>query len=163
MKDLLKWTGGNSLVNRQIFVSNNGLLPFNFSFSMNQFSISDIETLSGIKAHTLRIWEQRYNFLTPARKESRHRIYSNDDLKSILRISYLYHKGLKISKIAALSEEEICKRSLQTDGHRVDFEIYLNRLTEASIDLNQELFEEIIEQVISQAGYESSVLKVFFP
>ena len=130
---------------------------------MNQFSISDIETLSGIKAHTLRIWEQRYKFLTPARKESRHRIYSNEDLKSILRISYLYHKGLKISKIAALSEEEICKRSLQTDGHRVDFEIYLNRLTEASIDLNQELFEEIIDQVISQAGYESSVLKVFFP
>jgi MerR family transcriptional regulator, light-induced transcriptional regulator len=131
--------------------------------NMNQFSISDIETLSGIKAHTLRIWEQRYKFLTPARKESRHRIYSNEDLKSILRISYLYHKGLKISKIAALSEQEICKRSLETEGHKLDFEIYINRLTEASIDLNQELFEEITDQVVSQAGYESSVLKVFFP
>jgi MerR family transcriptional regulator, light-induced transcriptional regulator len=130
---------------------------------MNQFSISDIETLSGIKAHTLRIWEQRYKFLTPGRKESRHRIYSNEDLKSILRISYLYHKGLKISKIAALTEEEIRRRSLQPEGHRLDFEIYINQLTEASIDLNQDLFEEIVDQVISQLGYESGVLKVFFP
>jgi MerR family transcriptional regulator, light-induced transcriptional regulator len=130
---------------------------------MNQFSISDIETLSGIKAHTLRIWEQRYKFLNPGRKESRHRIYSNEDLKSILRISYLYHKGLKISKIAALSEEEIRIRSLQPEGQFLDFEIYINRLTEASIDLDQDLFEQIIDQVISQVGYEPGVLKVFFP
>jgi len=130
---------------------------------MNQFSISDIETLSGIKAHTLRIWEQRYKFLNPGRKESRHRIYNNEDLKSILRISYLYHKGLKISKIAALSDEEIRSKSLQTDGHRLDYEIYINQLTEASIDLNEEKFEDIINTLISQIGYESSVTKVFFP
>src|SRR6478735_11679025 len=131
--------------------------------SMNQFSISDIETLCGIKAHTLRIWEQRYKFLTPGRKESRHRIYSNDDLKFILRVSYLYHKGLKISKIAALTEEEIRMKSLQPEGKPLDFEIYINQLTEASIDLNQERFEEIIEKLIAKHGYESSVVKVFFP
>ena len=74
---------------------------------MNRFTIRDIENLSGIKAHTLRIWEQRYNFMTPKRKESNHRFYDNEDLKHILRISYLYHSGRKISKIAYMAAKEI--------------------------------------------------------
>lgn len=67
---------------------------------MNHFTIKDIENLSGIKAHTLRIWEQRYQLFIPKRKESKHRYYDNEDLKHILRISQLYHNGVKISKIA---------------------------------------------------------------
>lgn len=130
---------------------------------MNQFSISDIETLSGIKAHTLRIWEQRYNLMSPTRKKSRHRIYNNEDLKYILRISYLYHKGLKISKIAALSEEEIRSRSLDMDQHELDYAIYINQLTESSIDLNQERFEEVFILMVGQLGYEASVTNVLFP
>ena len=58
---------------------------------MEYFTIKDIENLSGIKAHTLRIWEQRYELFTPQRKESQHRIYDNEDLKQLLRISFLYH------------------------------------------------------------------------
>ena len=79
---------------------------------MNFFSISDIESLTGIKAHTLRIWEQRYKMFNPKRKESRHRQYDNEDLKYILRIAFLYNNGYKISKIAGFSEEEIKKLAL---------------------------------------------------
>ena len=75
---------------------------------MNHFTIKDIENLCGIKAHTLRIWEQRYNKLfVPKRKQSQHRIYDNDDLKELLRISFLYHNGHKISRIAELNPEQI--------------------------------------------------------
>ncbi len=78
---------------------------------MNHFTIKDIENLSGIKAHTFRIWEQRYNICMPQRKDSNHRFYDGNDLKNILRISYLYHRGSKISKIAAYEANDLSKHS----------------------------------------------------
>ena len=80
---------------------------------MNHFSIKDIENLSGIKAHTLRIWEQRYQLFVPKRKESKHRYYDNEDLKHILRISQLYHNGIKISKIAQLPPASIRSMTME--------------------------------------------------
>lgn len=74
---------------------------------MVRYSIKDLENYTEIKAHTIRIWEQRYNLLTPKRTESNIRYYSNEDLKKILNINLLYINGLKISKIAQLSEDEI--------------------------------------------------------
>ena len=74
---------------------------------MQSFSIRNIELLTGIKAHTLRIWEQRYDFFKAPRKESKQRFYSNEDLQKLLCLSFLYHNGWKISRIAALSDEEI--------------------------------------------------------
>ncbi len=71
---------------------------------MNLFTIKDIENLSGIKAHTWRIWEQRYGLGIAQRKDSNHRYFDNENLKQVLRISFLYHNGMKISKIAALEE-----------------------------------------------------------
>ena len=65
---------------------------------MNSFTIKDIESLTGIKAHTIRIWEQRYNVLKPKRKDTNHRVYDNRDLKHIMRIAYLYRHGYKISR-----------------------------------------------------------------
>ena len=79
---------------------------------MQQFSIRQLEHLSGIKAHTIRIWEKRYKIITPERSNGKHRMYSNEDLKSLLRIVYLYNKGLKISKIARLKEQIIQERRL---------------------------------------------------
>ncbi len=79
---------------------------------MNELSIKDLELLTGIKAHTLRIWEQRYKIITPKRKQSNHRYYDADDLKLVLQINELYNNGYKISRIAELSPEEIKKLSL---------------------------------------------------
>ena len=71
------------------------------------FSIKDLENLSGIKAHTIRIWEKRYNLLSPERTQTNIRMYSLLSLQKLLNITLLYENGLKISKIAQLTNEEI--------------------------------------------------------
>lgn len=83
---------------------------------MNTFSIRDIENLTGIKAHTLRIWEKRYGIVIPPTAPGKHRVYDNNDLKHILRISSLYHQGIKISRIAEMSIDEIKKNTLPNEG-----------------------------------------------
>ena len=130
---------------------------------MNVFSISDMESLSGIKAHTLRIWEHRYKILIPKRKASSHRTYDNEDLKSILRITYLYNKGYKISKIAALTPEQISKLTLQLQPGSDNFDIFINQLTEASLDFDQVKFEKILHNLVLHIGFEKSIMKVLFP
>lgn len=64
----------------------------------DSFSIKDLENLSGIKAHTIRIWEKRYNLLTPDRTDTNIRTYSIKSLQKLLNISLLYENGYKISK-----------------------------------------------------------------
>ena len=82
---------------------------------MHYFTIRDVENLSGIKAHTLRIWEQRYGLCICKRKESQHRYYDNEDLKYVLRIAYLYHHGYRISRIAELNAVQI-KEEVSNDA-----------------------------------------------
>ena len=130
---------------------------------MNFFSISDIENLTGIKAHTLRIWEQRYNLLNPKRRESRHRMYDNEDLKYILRIAYLYHSGYKISKIAALPIEDIQKLALETNSGKENYQVFINQLTESSIDFDQPRFEKILHNLILHLVFERTIVQILFP
>ena len=129
---------------------------------MNTFSIKDIENLSGIKAHTIRIWEQRYNIFHPKRKESKHRFYDNEDLKQILRVSLLYHNGYKISRIAALKEDQIKELTL---NHHISnpYDLFITQLVEASIDFDQERFEKIFHNIILYFGFEKSFLNVVYP
>ena len=74
---------------------------------MSTYSIRDIEQLSGIKAHTIRIWEQRYNFIKPKRTDTNIRYYDDEDLKLILNISLLKDNGHKISKISKMPIEDL--------------------------------------------------------
>ena len=106
------------------------------------FTIRDIENMTGIKAHTLRIWEQRYQMLIPARKTGNHRLYNNDDLKQLLKVSTLYHNGYKISKIAALSKEDLNRHVLDTIIIKDPYQLYVNSLLDASIDLDPNEFEK---------------------
>ncbi len=130
---------------------------------MNHFTIRDIENLCGIKAHTLRIWEQRYKLFVPKRKESQHRIYDNDDLKELLRIAFLYHSGYKISKIAELSSEEIQQliqsSCIKDDNH----ELFLHQLIEAGMDFDKEKFEKIVNFLVVRIGLEKCITTIFFP
>lgn len=128
---------------------------------MNQFSIRDIEMLSGIKAHTLRIWEQRHGFNFCKRKESLHRYYDNDDLKQILQISYLYHHGYKISKIAKLSAAEISEIA-PTSFIPVTNPV-VDTLIQACIDYNENVFSEELERAINTSGLEEALLHVIYP
>ncbi|MEJ7766753.1 MAG: MerR family transcriptional regulator [Chitinophagaceae bacterium] len=129
---------------------------------MNNFTIKDIERLSGIKAHTLRIWEQRHGLCFCKRKESKHRYYDNEDLKEILRIAFLYHNGYKVSKIATLSKDQIKLLSV-TATLEGNFDIYINQMIESSIDFDQARFEKIIHHAFLQLGFEKSVAKVLYP
>ena len=129
---------------------------------MNQFTIKDIENLSGIKAHTWRIWEQRYGLGMPQRKESNHRFYDNENLKQILRISYLYHTGTKISKIASFEPDELRDRALASTSDENQHEYYLKELVEASIDLDEERFERTFVEAIERLGLENTFLKVLY-
>jgi MerR family transcriptional regulator, light-induced transcriptional regulator len=124
---------------------------------MNTFTIRDIENLSGIKAHTLRVWEQRYDIIRPMRKNSNHRLYGINDLKQILRISYLYHHGYKISRIAEMNETEIRKLSLEFNlktGH----EIFINQMMDASLDFDDNLFRKVLDDAMSHLGVEKAVV-----
>jgi DNA-binding transcriptional MerR regulator len=130
---------------------------------MNYFTIRDIENLSGIKAHTLRVWEQRYKICIPKRKDSNHRFYDSDDLKSILKISYLYHRGLKISKIAGYDVPEmnrVAEANFKLDKTN---EHYISRLLEASIDFDETKFENVFNEALIQNGIEVTMADIVYP
>ncbi|HWJ29254.1 MAG TPA: MerR family transcriptional regulator [Flavisolibacter sp.] len=95
---------------------------------MQTFTIRDIENLTGIKAHTIRIWEQRYNFFTPKSKESHHRHYDNEDLKMMMRIAFLHHNGWKVSKIAKLSQDQITEVVRNTALKTGAYSNYVNKM-----------------------------------
>jgi MerR family transcriptional regulator, light-induced transcriptional regulator len=130
---------------------------------MNSFSIRDIENLCGIKAHTLRIWEQRYNLLCPKRKAGNHRMYDCEDLRYLLRIAYLYHNGHKISTIAKLSEAEVCQLALSQTVSGGSSEIFINHLMEASMDFEPERFDKVLHNIILHMGFEKAITQVVYP
>lgn len=130
---------------------------------MYYFTIRDIENLCGIKAHTLRVWEQRYDFFTPKRKESKHRVYDNEDLKQLLRISFLYHQGWKVSHLSQLSPEQALSEVHQFQTGKSTFDYYINQLLEKAIDFDKESFEQLLQNIIHQIGFETCVEQVCYP
>ncbi len=130
---------------------------------METFSIRDIERLSGIKAHTLRMWEVRYGLVMPHRKESKHRFYTNDDLRHILRISWLYHQGYKISHIGSLSEKAIARLIEKEVSSGSFFEDQTNDLLSASIQMNEVLMESTLYRCTMQLGMERTLVQVVYP
>src|ERR1700750_1867721 len=130
---------------------------------MQLFTIRDIENLTGIKAHTLRIWEQRHGIMAGDRESGQHRSYSNDDLKHLLKIATLYHNGYKISKIAALSDEEISKLAIDTLVIKNPFDLYVTQMLEAAVDFEESRFEQVMNSCIVHYGFEKAVFQVLFP
>lgn len=130
---------------------------------MHVFTIRDIENLTGIKAHTLRIWEQRYDLMNPERKTGNHRLYSNEDLKHLLKIATLYHGGHKISKIAALTAEQINQFTLDTLVIKDPFHLYVNQLLESAIDFDEDRLEKIIHTCLLHYSFDKTIFKVLFP
>ncbi|MEI6947796.1 MerR family transcriptional regulator [Paraflavisolibacter sp. H34] len=130
---------------------------------MQYFAIKDIENLCGIKAHTLRIWEQRYDFFQPKRKGTAHRIYDNDDLKQLLRISFLYHNGWKISKIAALDNQGILEEVRKAEVTPSNYPLYLLQLLEAAVDFNEARFTGLMDEISRQVGFDKCIVEVCYP
>src|SRR5678815_4377017 len=111
---------------------------------MNAFTIKDLENLSGIKAHTIRIWEQRYKFLHPQRTATNIRYYSNDELKTILNIALLNKYGFKISHIDRMPPQEIKERILSLGDPEAIQERIINELVQEMADMDMERFDKII-------------------
>lgn len=130
---------------------------------MNSFTIKDLENLSGIKAHTLRIWEQRYNFLKPERTYTNIRYYSTDELKVILNIALLNKYGFKVSHIDKMSEEERSERILALVNTEAQLERMVNDLVKSMVDINMEGFENVLDAYIRQRGIERTITQIIFP
>ena len=130
---------------------------------MGQYSIKELELLSGIKAHTLRIWEKRYAIITPKRTSTNIRFYSDDDLKKIINVSLLNNRGLKISKLVQLSEEELAQKVLELSEQKHDNEIHIDQLITAMIDMEEESFNSVLKGISQKMGFEAAVLEVLYP
>lgn len=131
--------------------------------NLSRYSISDLERLTGIKAHTIRIWEKRYGIIAPERTDTNIRFYSFDDLQRLLNITFLNRNGYKISHISGMSDSEvrsevnrICEKPGSDDG-------YLSEMIKATNELDEDRFEKILNTSILKLGFEQSFEQVVFP
>lgn len=130
---------------------------------MGKYLIRDIERLSNIKAHTLRVWEQRYGIITPKRSVTNIRYYDDNDLQLVLNISFLNRNGLKISKISKMDPAEISDRVRKISASNLEFPNQVNALIIAMVNLDEERFEKIISTNTLQFGFEKTMLKIVHP
>ncbi|MEI9912679.1 MAG: MerR family transcriptional regulator [Bacteroidota bacterium] len=130
---------------------------------MDAFTIKDLENISGIKAHTIRIWEQRYNFLKPCRSDTNIRYYCNEELKTILNIALLNKYGFKISHIDKMQPGEICSKILELRDAEAINERIVNELVRSMIDLEIYEFECTLNDHIKANGIEATVKEIIFP
>ncbi|WP_128548576.1 MerR family transcriptional regulator [Larkinella soli] len=130
---------------------------------MSNYSIKDLEQLSGIKAHTLRIWEQRYNIISPKRTDTNIRTYDDQDLKLVLNISLLKDHGYKISEISKMSGEEMAHEVVSISDRKLNYPDQIHALTISMIDLDEDRFEKIISTNILQFGFENTMIYIIYP
>jgi MerR family transcriptional regulator, light-induced transcriptional regulator len=130
---------------------------------MNVFTIKDLENLSGIKAHTIRIWEQRYDFLKPSRTGTNIRYYRNQEVKTVLNISLLTKYGYKISHINKMSEQEMKNKVISLSDKDAQEERLVNQLIACMIDLDIESFEKLLDAVILDKGVDKTITRIVFP
>jgi len=130
---------------------------------MSTFSIRDLEHLSGIKAHTIRIWEQRYELIKPKRTDTNIRYYDDHDLKLILNVALLKENGVKISKIAEMTEGEMQREVLNLTERNLRYPEQIHSLTIAMVDLDEERFEKIISTNILKLGFEKTMMNIIYP
>ena len=125
------------------------------------YSIKDLEKLTGIKAHTLRIWEKRYGLLSPERTDTNIRMYCDDDLKKLLNTMVLYNSGQKISAIAKLKEEELHSRVTELTSTNNNYEI--ESMIVSMLDMNEVRFEQVLNSLFLRYGVEKAVLEYIYP
>ncbi|MEL0457051.1 MerR family transcriptional regulator [Flavobacteriaceae bacterium SZ-1-7] len=127
------------------------------------FSIKDLENLTGIKAHTIRIWEKRYNLLEPNRTDTNIRSYNLNSFQKLLNISYLNNNGLKISKIADLKEDEIPVKVREIASRAKVEDHAINALKMAMINFDQVLFYSTYNNLLENKTFSEIFYSVFLP
>lgn len=127
------------------------------------FSIKDLENLSGIKAHTIRIWEKRYNILTPNRTETNIRSYDIGNLRKILNVTFLNEQGYKISRIAKLSDDEIFKMVKNVPASKSEQSRAINSFKIAMINFDQVLFNTTYTALLAKKTFREIFHEIFLP
>lgn len=130
---------------------------------MASYSIKELENLSGIKAHTIRIWEKRYGIIKPARTDTNIRCYCDNDLKSLLNIAILNRYGMRISDISKLSDSELTEKVINVSSDSSNAENNIENLIVAMVEMDEYKFDRILSRYIMHEGFENSVIRVIFP
>jgi len=130
---------------------------------MSLYTIRELEKISGIKAHTIRIWEKRYGLISPDRTPTNIRKYTDSDLKKLLNVALLNKNGLKISKIASLSEEVINKHVNDLITESPECNNFSEGLTMAMMEMDEYVFEQLLSRAVMRYGFEDAVIKVVYP
>lgn len=126
------------------------------------YSIKDLEVLSGVKAHTIRIWEKRYHLLTPSRTDTNIRFYDDIDLRKIINVSLLVNNGTKISKVARFDDVKMKESVLEITRKNTSEQDYIERLILHMLNFDNIAFYNLVDEIIKQKGLEESFTKVFF-
>ena len=130
----------------------------------SQYSIKDLERITGIKAHTIRIWEKRYSVVNPERTESNIRHYCDTDLKRLLNISVLVNNGFKISRVACMDEPDLSEKILELNNvHSPERGGMAESLIVAMIDMDEIKFEKVLNNSIIKIGFEETLFSVIYP
>ncbi len=129
----------------------------------DKYFIKDIENITGIKAYTLRIWEQRYGMLVPKRTETNIRYYEEDDLKYMMNIAILNANGIKISRIAQMDREEVQQKNLSISENNSGHQSQISALSSAMFDFDEREFNKILSINILQLGMEQTTTNIIFP
>ncbi|MDP5027167.1 MAG: MerR family transcriptional regulator [Flavobacterium sp.] len=129
----------------------------------NVFSIKDLENLSGIKAHTIRIWEKRYNVLEPMRSDTNIRSYDIKNLQKLLNIVLLHNYGYKISKIATLDHAQINKLSNDIISEKSAKNHAISTFKMAMMNFDQSLFFNTYNELLNEKTFKEVFYTVFIP
>ncbi len=130
---------------------------------MIRYSINDLEKITGIKAHTIRMWEKRYNVVLPERTSTNIRYYQDCDLKKLLNISTLNKHGFKISQIIRMDPEEVNEKVVELSGSANDYESQINSLVVSMIELNENGFNKVLSSSILKMCFEKTVTHILYP
>ena len=127
------------------------------------FTIKDLENISGIKAHTIRIWEKRYNLLEPKRTETNIRFYSNENLQKLLNIVLLNNNDFKISKIAKMSDEELILQTRALAFGKSLKDESINALKLSMFQFDKLLFNTVYHKLLEEKTFQEIFKEVFIP
>jgi len=130
---------------------------------MAVYSIRELEKLSGIKAHTIRIWEKRYNLIEPHRTQTNIRYYTDEELKKILNVATLNRHGIKISNIARLNDLELKEEIMRVSKMNHSQQSVIDSMIISMIDLDEYRLNAIIEKFTSNHGFKATVTDLFYP
>lgn len=130
---------------------------------MSKYSIKDLEKITGVKAHTIRVWERRYAIIQPERTETNIRYYSDNDLKRLLNIAMLNDAGIKISHLAKLTSIDLETKVMELSRSNKVEAFAIEKLTMATVNFNEDLFESILSKSLLKQGMEDTITKVLFP